>query len=133
MAATDRLKRKLLALPQRARKEIAAALDESAREITSMQRSLVPVESGTLRGTIRYSTDAARLRTTIEAGGEATTKPVRNGSGTDYDYALGVEFGTSDTPAEPFFFVAYRSLKKRAKSRISRAITKAAKAVAAGG
>jgi HK97 gp10 family phage protein len=34
------------------------------------------------------------------------------------------------TPAQPFFFPAYRANRKRIKSRVSRAITKAAKMIA---
>ncbi|WP_454914986.1 HK97-gp10 family putative phage morphogenesis protein [Xanthobacter sediminis] len=35
------------------------------------------------------------------------------------------------TPAQPFFFPAWRAMRKRVKGRVSRAITKAAKKVAA--
>lgn len=62
-------------------------------------------------------------------------------------YAHLVEFGTKPhaqggkfkgtqhpgTSAKPFFFPGYRANKKQVKSRISRAITRAAKRVAAGG
>lgn len=62
-------------------------------------------------------------------------------------YAHLVEFGTAPhtnggrfagsqhpgTAAQPFFYPGYRAHKKRVKSRVSRAITKAAKKVASGG
>ena len=44
-------------------------------------------------------------------------------------YARFVEFGTVKMKAIPFFFPAYRTNKKRAKSRVRRAHTKAAKIV----
>ena len=62
-------------------------------------------------------------------------------------YAHLVEFGTAPhaqggkfagtmhpgTPAKPFFYPMYRLGKKRAKSRITRGVNRAAKKVAAGG
>jgi len=53
--------------------------------------------------------------------------------------AMGVDgrFGTHvkhpGAQAKPFFFVSWRALSRRTKSRITRAITKSAKEVAAGG
>jgi hypothetical protein len=40
-------------------------------------------------------------------------------------YARWVEFGTQKMQARPFFFPAYRALKKRVKSRINREMKKA--------
>lgn len=129
----DRLRRKLLALPKRAKTEMAAALRQSADEITALQRNLAPVEDGTLRSSIESTVSNEGLRVTISAGGPATTKPVREGADAEYDYALGIEFGTENMPAKPFFFPGYRAVRKRVKSRMSRAVNKAAKAVAGGG
>lgn len=47
--------------------------------------------------------------------------------------AAGGGNGHPGTAAKPFFYVSYRALRKRTKSRITRAINKAAKEVAAGG
>ena len=66
----------------------------------------------------------------MSAGGPSTTKAARGGQGS-YDYALGVEFGTSDTPKSPFFFTAYRIGAKRHRSRVTRAANKAHKRIAA--
>jgi HK97 gp10 family phage protein len=48
-------------------------------------------------------------------------------------YCRWIEFGTINQPAQPFFYVSYRANRKKAKSAIRRAVTKSAKAVAAGG
>lgn len=45
--------------------------------------------------------------------------------GTDVRYPHLVEYGTSNTPAQPFFWPAYRLLKKRIRNRIKRSISKA--------
>jgi hypothetical protein len=50
---------------------------------------------------------------------------VRNGVTAKYDYALAQEFGTKEHPANPFFYPTWRLLRKRARSRINRAMKKA--------
>jgi hypothetical protein len=105
--------------------------ERGADEITGIQKALAAKDDGDLAGSVRNSYDEAELRATLTAGGEATTRPVREGADVDYDYALANEFGTQEMAAQPFFYPGYRLGKKRAKSRISRAVTKAAKRVAA--
>jgi HK97 gp10 family phage protein len=112
-------KRRLAALPAAAKKAAVVALDKSADELVTAQRSLAPVERGTLRDSIKW-TRTAELTRTIEAGGQTTTT---NG----YDHALGQEFGTQKMPANPFFYPAYRLTKKRIRARIKRAISKGVK------
>jgi HK97 gp10 family phage protein len=45
----------------------------------------------------------------------------------DVRYAHLVEFGTTKAPAQPFFWPAFRSQRKRAETRIKRALSKAVK------
>lgn len=128
----DRFKRKLRMLSPATKAEIAVAIQKSADEITDLQKRLAPVLSGNLKGSIgnRPVEGTENLAVELHAGGAATTKPVRNGASATYDYALADEFGTSDTAAQPFFYPGFRLGKKRAKSRIARAATKAAKKAA---
>lgn len=58
-----------------------AAGDELARDVADEARRIVPVDTGRLRDSI--TTDGGRVFT-------------------DAPYAIHVEYGTSDTPAEPF-------------------------------
>ena len=129
----DQLKRKLAALPQQTRRDLREALDKGADELVALQKNLVPIDSGDLRDSIRKEAGNHDLQVRVVAGGETTTKPVREGQEQSFDYALGVEFGTSDAEAQPFFFPAYRALRRRIRSRISRATRKAAQRVAGGG
>lgn len=146
----DRLQRKLKRFPVAVEQEIRAAMETSANEIVALMKSLVPVDSGELRDSIgwtfgdrpRYSqaivtakSPNGNLVLTIYAGNERVR------------YAHLVEFGSSPhinagqfagtqhpgTAATPFFFPSFRALRRRAKSRITRAVNKAAKKVAAGG
>ena len=128
-----RFVRKLKALPEAVEKEMRPALQTGADEINGLQRRFVPKEEGVLESTIDNAMlpeKSGRIGVELTAGGKRTTRPVRNGADAEYDYALGQEFGTKDMPANPFFFPGYRLGKKRAKSRITRAINKAAKRVA---
>lgn len=77
------------------------------------------------------------LKITVYAGGtEKTARRQARSSGTrardryrsgyfDSDNARYQEFGTSKMRANPFFFPAYRALRRRIRSRITREISKA--------
>ena len=129
----DALKRKLEALPKATRAEVRGVLEQSATEMVMLAKSLAPVDDGTLQMSIHQRPGRHDLAVEVAAGGEATTREVRSGSGVDYDYSLAMEFGTSEVAERPFFWPAYRAIKKRAKGRATRAIRKAARAAAAGG
>lgn len=122
------LERRIKAMPALARQEIGRALDASAREVEDNARALAPSDDGDLRASIRSGTGGHELSRVVEAGGPTTTRPVREGVSASYDYALGTEWGTADTPAQPYFYPAWRLGRKRAIGRINRAVRKAAKA-----
>jgi HK97 gp10 family phage protein len=147
----DRLKRKLQALPVVARKRIREAMEQGADEIVALMKNLVPTDSGDLRESIAWTWGAAPK-------GALTLGKVKSVSGADNIitiyagnaeafYGRWIEFGTAAhtagglfagatipaIPAQPFFYVSFRANRKRVKSRVTRAINKAAKEVAAGG
>jgi HK97 gp10 family phage protein len=120
------LNRKLNAIPKATRVEVRRVLDKSADEMVLLARNLVAVDDGNLRDTIDKQPGKHEMAVVVRAGGDATTV---NG----YDYALAVEHGTVDTPQQEFFWPAYRAIKKRAKSRATRAIKKAVRTAIGGG
>ena len=151
----DRLNRKLAALPAAARKRIREAMEQGANEIVSMMKSLVPFKSGDLRDSIDWTWGSApkgaMTIASVRSRGRGATGSenlitVYAGNAEAY-YARFVEFGTSQhtaggkfagttipaIPASPFFYVSFRANRRRVKGRITRAINKAAKEVAAGG
>jgi HK97 gp10 family phage protein len=149
----DKLKRKMAAFPQLARQEIAKAMEQSAEEIVRLARSLAPFDDGDLQRSIGWTWGDApagsiKLGTVRQEGKGAGNLAITiyAGNATAF-YARWVEFGTSahvnggrftgtqhpGTRAQPFFFPAYRALRKRVRSRTTRAIRKAARAAAAGG
>lgn len=151
----DRLNRKLSALPNIARKRIREAMAHGADEIVAVMKSLVAEDSGDLKNSIDWTWGSAprgamTIATVRGQGmrntGSENTISIYAGNAKAF-YARFVEFGTAAhtaggmfegatipaIAASPFFFVSFRANRKRAKSRITRAINKAAKEVAAGG
>lgn len=151
----DRLNRKLALLPIVAQRKIRDAMQDGAREIVAMMKSLVSVDSGDLRNSIDWTWGAApkgsltiatvRGRGMSSTGSENTIT-IYAGDAEAF-YARFVEFGTAAHTAggmfagatipaigaSPFFFVSYRANRKRVKRKITQAVNKAAKQVAAGG
>lgn len=146
----DRLKRKLRAFPEIVKAEIRTAMEQGADEIVNMMKSLVPVESGELRDSIGWTWGdrpaySQAIGSVKSADGNMVITIYAGNSKVRYAHL--VEFGTSPhvnggkfagsqhpgTKAQPFFFVSYRALRKRTKSRVTRAVNKAAKRMAAGG
>ncbi len=151
----DRLNRKLALLPIVAQRKIRDAMEDGAREIVATMKSLVSVDSGDLRDSINWTWGSApkgalTLATVRGSGvrstGSENTITIYAGNAEAY-YGRFVEFGTAAhtaggmfagatipaIPASPFFFVSYRANRKRVKSKITRAVNKAAKEVAGGG
>jgi len=145
----DRLNRKLRALPIVAQKRIREAMAQGADEIVAMMKSLCPTDSGDLRDSIAWTwgkapKGAMTLAKVTQTGGE-NTLTIYAGNAEAW-YSRFVEFGTAAhtaggifagatipaISAQAFFFPSYRANKRRVKSRITRAINKAAKEVAAG-
>ncbi|MGB3500991.1 MAG: HK97-gp10 family putative phage morphogenesis protein [Mesorhizobium sp.] len=122
----DAIMRAFDAIPKEVRKPIRAALDKGADELTSRMRYLAPEDDGDLKRSIRKQA-LSDVAVRVEAGGEATTRPVREGVSATYDYSLGQEYGTADHPAQPFFWPSVRTLSKRVRRRVDRAIGKAVK------
>jgi HK97 gp10 family phage protein len=151
----DALKRKMRVFPQRAREQIARAMEQSAEEIVKLAKSLAPVSpgGGALRDSIGWNWGDAPagsmvLGTVRTEGKGAGNLAITIYAGDDRAYySRWVEFGTAPhaqgglfagtqhpgLPARPFFFPSYRALRKRTRSRVSRAIRNAARSVAASG
>jgi HK97 gp10 family phage protein len=162
----NKLKRKLLAMPQVARQEIHGALQQSAAEMVGTARNFAPVKSGALRDSIDYTFGEYKPANSnvrgVTGGGSKLNDPdltvtIHAGDAKAF-YAAFVEFGTTGhkieaklapalhlygggyveavnhpgAAARPFFYPAWRLVKKKAKGRVSRATNKAAKKVAAG-
>jgi HK97 gp10 family phage protein len=114
-------------IPASVKRAIEPAIDQGANEMLVRMKLLAPVDDGDLQMSIRKEEGPRALSVTVAAGGQRTTRPVREGVSATFDYALGTEYGTEETTAQPFFWPAVNSTKKRVRRRIDRAISKAIK------
>lgn len=119
-----RLSIKLARIKPEIARELAPAVEENAREVHEIQLRLVPVDErgggGELRDSLAYYAVPGfqGLKWRVTAGDEAAF------------YARMVEFGTPRNSASPFFYPAYRAIRRRLKARMSRAIRKVIKRIA---
>lgn len=151
----EKLKRKLLRLPEEARKAIRAAMEKSADELVAMMKRLVPVDEGDLRDSIGWTWGAAPKGSfAVESVGSGDLKLTIYAGSEKAFYVRFIEFGvaaqsagtrvtnrsgrerrslrtTSGQAAQPFFFPSYRALRRRIKSRIARAVRESIRKVAA--
>lgn len=138
----ERLRAKLKALSPEIKRQIKPALERGAQEIADLAIHLVPVDTSALKNSIDWTygepPDSAvltggRRKTPLNPQANDLKISVYAGNDLAY-YARWVEFGTrSGQRAQPFFFPAYRALRKSVKNRIARAVKSAIKKVANGG
>jgi hypothetical protein len=141
------LNRRLKRIPQAAQKAAIASVVEGANEVASLQKRLVPVDKGDLRDSIVVTPPGQSTPPYSQPSGQRVARPteaILTAGNTKVRYPHLVEFGTAPhvnggifegtqhpgTPAEPYFFPAWRALRRRVRSRVSRNITNAIKAEA---
>jgi HK97 gp10 family phage protein len=136
------LERKLKrTIPEKAVLFTRAAMEAGGDEVVALMKKLVPVESGALRDSIAWTWGNAPKGALVlgksKPAGDGMRITIYAGGGEEY-YAWLVEFGTHShvnkglfagsqhpgTSAQPFFFVSWRALKRRVKSRMTRQMRK---------
>lgn len=145
----NRLLRKMKALPEETRAAIKTALVQSGGEIVAAQKRAVPKRTGALADSITLTMGGNLPKYASFGGGSVQGDPdltaIISAGNARARHAHLVEFGTAPhinggrfagtqnpgAKAQPFFYGPYRALKKRAKSRVTRATGKAARKVAA--
>ena len=101
-------------------------LTATAETMVGEMQSLVPVESGNLRQSIRQHPSRDGQGVVIIAGGTPATMKA-DATGFTFDEALGVEFGTTKMPAEPFFFPVVNAHRDELEGRVKAATDDAIK------
>jgi HK97 gp10 family phage protein len=107
------------------RRELATAIKAEADRLADAIRAAAPVKTGALRDSVKVRRTRNDLTLYVDAGGDATTKEVRQGSGVSYDYALATEYGTSKEHAQPFFYPTVRAMEDDIDANIAAAVEKA--------
>lgn len=143
----ESLLRKMAAMPAAVRSAIKQALAQGADEMTDEMRRLAPKKTGKLRDSIAQTWGGGKVAhaslSSGAEGGDPDLTVIISAGNSAVRYAHLVEFGTAPhlnggqfegsqhpgTAPEAFFFPAYRATRRRMKSRISRATTKAVREV----
>ncbi|WP_439637007.1 HK97 gp10 family phage protein [Oceanicaulis sp.] len=118
---------KLRRLSEASVKHISAALEKNGDELSAMRRRLVNKDAGDLEASIGWEWATGKGRAGLKGDMRLAIKATA-GSPSAY-YASWQEFGPYGTP---YFFPAYRALKKTMQSRLARAYGKAAREAAGG-
>ena len=133
-AQTNRLKKRLAAIPRVVKQAVQPALIQSAEEIADRMRTLAPEDTGDLKDSITVTPPGGTTPPYSQPGGEQTageTQVLITAGNDDVRYPHLVEYGHTNgfngsiVPPHPFFWPAYRLMKKRAANRIKRAVRKA--------
>ncbi len=115
------LTRRFAAIPREIKIRVKPAIDQGAAEIVGRMKYLAPDEdaTGALAGSIEREPGPVELSARVVAGGPATTDAKGD------DHALNLEYGTVAMRQHAFFWPSVNTLKRRVRSRIDRAISKA--------
>lgn len=122
--------RKLALIPVRVTDAVKASLEKSAGELVAMMQRLVPRDSGDLARSIGWTWGAPPKGSVAVASVSSgnSTLTIYAGS-TKAFYARWQEFGTTKMRANPFFFPAYRAMKRTIRTRANKAARDAIKAL----
>lgn len=93
---------------------------KEAERIAEDVRVEVPVDTGQLRDSIRV-VESKRGAKVIAGGTPETMKPFPKGGGV-FDQALGIEYGTSKRPAQPYYWPVMRKNEKHIERSLAKAI-----------
>lgn len=121
MKAFDRVKKA-------PRDAVLKALTASAESVASTQRALAPEDTGALKDSITVTLPGQSTPPYSQPGGNRVAgdnEVIITVGDTDTRYPHLVEYGTSKTDAQPFFWPGFRLQRKRAQQRIDRAGRKA--------
>jgi HK97 gp10 family phage protein len=129
-AQLKRLQKRLEVIPKAVRDATQPALRASGQELVDAMKALAETsrKTGALIDSITFTTAGNTTPPYSEPGGSRVV-PENAVAVTAGDaktrYVHFVEYGTSKMAAEPFFWPAYRLLKKKLSTRIKRAASKA--------
>ncbi len=125
-----RLQNRLEAIPKAVRDAVQPALKASGQELVDAMKALAEPsrKTGELIDSITFTTAGNTTPPYSQPGGSRVVPEnavVVTAGNTKARYVHFVEYGTSKMAAEPFFWPAYRLLKKKLSTRIKRAASKA--------
>lgn len=131
MAGIKRFQQRMRAIPLAVREGTQPALMKGAEEIAALQRRFAPKDEGDLEDSITVTGPGQETPPYSQPGGahrvpENAAAVTAGNSEVRYPHLQ--EYGTTHHPAQPFFWPAFRMLRKRSANRIKREMSKAVKA-----
>ena len=129
-AQLDRLQKRLEAVPKRVIEAVQPALAKSGQELVSAMKTLAEPsrDTGALIDSIQMTTAGNSTPPYSQPGGSQVVPPnaVMITVGNEkVRYGHLVEYGTTKAQAQPYFWPAYRLLKRKIGTRLKRSISKA--------
>ncbi len=120
----------MAAVPETIKKAVQPTLKRQASNMATTMRGLVPVADGDLQRSIEVTPAGQQTPPYSQPGGSMTVPEnavaVTVGN-TDVRYAHLVEYGTTKTPAQPYFWPAVRLHRNKAQQAIKRGVSRAVK------
>lgn len=92
------------------------ALEAEAETLVEAIRDAAPEDSGALRDSVRQEPGAEPLSVTVTAGG--TPETTKTSAAGTFDEALMLEYGTSRSEAQPFFWPTVEQMRDQIKANI---------------
>lgn len=130
--SSEALSRRLEQIPAEILVALRPALVQGAEDVASNMRALVPVDEGDLKASIAV-TGPGGTTPAYAQGGASVTAGVNQALVTvgNPEVRTGhiVEFGSVKMDARPFMRPSFRLAKRKVENRITRAISKAIKAM----
>lgn len=127
-AQSERLKRRLQAIPKATIAATTPALRKAAEQMADTMRQLAPEDTGALKASIVVTASGQATPSYSQPGGSMVVPEnavAITAGNTDVRYPHLVEYGHAKAPPHPFFWPAFRLNRKKAANRIKRAVSKA--------
>ena len=124
VSGTEEILRDLRKAQADVQDEAREVLKGQAKVIRDDARGRCPSDTGTLKRSVRSSVSRKKLSASVSAGGKVRGK--------DAYYAQFVEFGTKNSPAQPFLYPAGRAHEKETEERLVKVLTDAVRKGAGG-
>lgn len=128
ISGRSRIDRMLASVTKAALAEVQPALVKAGDRVAGTMRQFAPEDTGDLKKSITVTPAGHSTPPYSQPGGETVVpenQVMITAGNTEVRYPHLVEYGTAESPAQPFFWPAYRLEKKKAAAAIKRAIGKA--------
>ncbi len=122
------MKQRLAMIPKNVRASLQPELIKSGNDLAVTARIMSPRDTGKLQESITITPGGASTPPYSAPGGRVVVPELAvavTAGNKDVRYAHLVEHGTAHAPAQPFFWPAFRLMRKKIAGRIKRAAAKA--------